>query len=133
MCPHTANFYSTYFGIFFFTQALTFLRSNYKSKGHDGYWYVINIPGLKRHLSRQGRVLPPSFSSCLGKLYQGYFKSGVLQLFLKPGINTDYIQRGMEGRKSSNNVYVRAVMIQKETVSVDTCVILDKGNTYNTR
>ena len=37
------------------------------------------------------------------------------------------IQGGKEGRKSDSNVYVRSVMIQKETIGADASLILDKG------
>ena len=98
-----------------------------KSKGHDGFWYVLNVPELKRHVQRKGDALPPSFLSSIGTLYQGQCRLGVLQLFLKPGVSMNYVQCGIEGRKSARNVYVRAMMIKKEVISAETAVHLDKG------
>ena len=109
------------------TQVLTFLRCNVKSKGHDGFWYVLNVPELKRHVQRKGNALPPSFLASVATLYQGQCRLGVLQLFLKPGVSMKYVQCGLEGRKSDSNVYVRAVMIKKEVISAEATVVLDKG------
>lgn len=89
--------------------------------------YALYILQLQKHLDQCGKSLPVTFATSVASLYQGYYKANVLQLFLKPGSSAKYIQTGIEGRKSPNNSYVRAYLIQKRVFSKETIEILDEG------
>lgn len=111
-------------------QVLTFLRTNRKAKGEDGLvapCYALLISELKKHLHSLGVPLPPAFATELQTIYRGYCKEGVLQLFLVPGATLEYVPSGVEGRKSPNTVYKRAVMLQKDVFSQKTISMLDEG------
>ncbi len=120
-------------------QVLTFLRTNRKAKAQDGLaapCYAILIPEFKKHLQSLGISLPPAFITDLPAIYRGYCKEAVLQLFLAPGSTLEYVPSGVEGRKSVDTVYARAVLLQKEVFTEKTVSILDKGilqqHVYNT-
>ena len=92
------------------------------------YWYAIYVSELRNHLQNRGISLPDTFITSLQKLCHGYIKEDVLQLFLATNTPLQYVPSGVEGRQSSETVYVRALMLQKAIFSRQTVQILDEGN-----
>ena len=102
-------------------QVLTFVRNI------SSHQFAINIGQLRKHNESMGKSLSSSFKSALTNLFRGSIKPSVPQLFLKPGVNLPYVQTGIKGRQSPNNVYVRSFVIQKSSLSNDTVAKLEKG------
>ena len=114
----------------FLCKVLSFLRSNCRVKTDDGVTsdcYPLSVAQLKRHMESVGRTLPKRFTTSLRSIFRGHCKSRVLQIFLKPGAAVKFVQLGLRGRNSPNNVYVRAELIQKAAFSEETVTILDLG------
>ncbi|XP_064407563.1 uncharacterized protein LOC135352321 [Halichondria panicea] len=101
---------------------LTFVRNI------SSHQFAINVGQLRKHNESMGKSLSSSFKSALTNLFRGSIKPSVPQLFLKPGVNLPYVQTGIKGRKSPNNVYVRSFVIQKSSLSNDTVAKLEKAS-----
>ena len=118
------------FSTVYLIQVLTILRTDCQTKSCNGVktaCIAIYIPALRQLLKSQGKTLPPNISSCLASLFKGAHKSSVLKLFLKPGSKLLYIKPGLEGRQSEENVYVRAALIHKSSLTTETTAILESG------
>lgn len=109
---------------------LTFLRSDRRLRGEDGVptlYYALLLPEFRKHLGEIGVSLPVGFQSALSSLYKGYLREGVLQLFLARGSKSSIVPAGVEGRKSPDTVYSRAIMLPKHVLAEHTVHCLDKG------